>query len=135
MAETVPETGAQARSPLAAVTRGIVWIHAEYFGKGPTRARTDRFGDDGVICVLRDSLTPVETTLIDRGRGDQVLALRHAFQQVMEPEMRQVVEEALRRPVVAFLSQVSLDPDIATEIFFLGPSGSLPPDAYPAASG
>lgn len=119
-----------ARSPLAAVTRGMVRIHAEYFGKGPVRARTDRFGDDGVICVLRETLTPVETTLIERGETEQVVALRRSFQKAMAPEFRAVVEQALGRPVVAFLSQVSLEPDLACEIFFLGPpqDGGAPSD-------
>lgn len=122
------DTAPQARSALASVTRGIVRIHAEFFGKGPTRARTDRFGDDGLICVLRDTLTSVELTLIDRGRAEQVVALRRSFQDVMEPEMREVVERALGRRVVAFLSQVHLEPDLATEIFFLGDAleGSAP---------
>lgn len=115
------EAGTQARSPLATVTRGIVRIHAEYFGKGPVRARTDRFGDDGVICVLRETLTSVETTLINRGEAEQVTALRRSFQRAMEPEFRRVIEDALGRRVIAFMSQVSLEPDLACEIFFLGP--------------
>lgn len=109
------------------MTRGIVRIHAEYFGKGPTRARTERIGTDGVICVLRDTLTAVERTLIERGRAEQVIALRRSFQDVMAPEFRSTVEAALGRPVVAFLSQVHVDPDIATEIFFLGPEDGAEP--------
>ena len=61
-------------------------------------------------------------------RAEQVVALRRSFQDVMEPEMREVVERALGRRVVAFLSQVHLEPDLATEIFFLGDAleGSAP---------
>ncbi len=120
--ETVDAPATGERTPISAVTRGIVRLHAEYFGKGPTQARTERLGADGVVCVLRDTLTPVERTLIERGQGPQVHALRRSFQDVMEPEFRRVVEEALLRPVVAFMSQVHLDPDISVEIFFLGPS-------------
>lgn len=120
MTESGQDATTGARSPLAAVTRGIVKIHAEYFGKGPTRARTDRFGEDGVICVLRETLTSVELTLIERGQADQVSALRRSFQDAMAPEFRGVVAEAMGREVVAFMSQVHLVPDIATEIFFLG---------------
>lgn len=106
-------------SALAVVTRGIVHLHAEYFGKGPTRARTERLGTDGVICVMRDTLTPVERTLVERGRAAQVHALRRSFQDAMEPEFRRIVEEAFLRPVAAFLSQVSLEPDVSVEVFFL----------------
>ena len=111
------------RGPLTAITRGIVKMHSEYFGKGPTRAKTERVGPDLVICVLRDALTPVEQTLVARGRGEQVRSLRRSFQDVMEVEFRDVVERSLDRKVVAFMSQVSLDPDIAAELFFLAPDG------------
>jgi uncharacterized protein YbcI len=121
MGESTQVSAVGERSPLAAVTRGVVRLHAEYFGKGPTRARTDRIGEDGLICVLRDTLTPVELTLIERGRGEQVLALRRSFQDAMAPEFRSVVEAAVGRRVVAFMSQAHLQPDIATEIFFLEP--------------
>jgi uncharacterized protein YbcI len=119
------------RSPLAAVTRGIVQIHSQYFGKGPTKARTDRIGDDGLVCVLRDTLTSVELTLIERGQGEQVLALRRAFQGAMAEEFIGVVEAATGRRVVAFLSQAHLDPDIATELFFLEPVVPLGRDQDP----
>ena len=109
------------RGPLTVITRGIVRMHSEYFGKGPTRAKTERVGPDLVICVLHDALTPVERTLITRGRGEQVRSLRRSFQDVMEQEFRDVVELTLNRKVVAFMSQVSLDPDIAAELFFLAP--------------
>ena len=114
------------RGPLTAITRGIVKMHSEYFGKGPTRAKTERVGPDLVICVLRDALTPVEQTLVSRGRGEQVRSLRRSFQDVMEQEFRDVVERSLDRKVVAFMSQVSLDPDIAAELFFLAPDGPVP---------
>ena len=119
------------RSPLAATTRGIVQLHAQYFGKGPTRARTDWIGDDGLVCVLRDTLTSVELTLMDRGQGAQVLTLRRAFQDAMAPEFIRVVEEATGRKVLAFMSQAHLDPDIATEIFFLEPQVPLGRDEDP----
>jgi uncharacterized protein YbcI len=120
--ESIDVTPVGERTAISAVTRGIVGLHAEYFGKGPTQARTERLNQDGLVCVLRDTLTPVERTLIDRGRGPQVHALRRSFQEVMEPEFRRVVEQALLRPVVAFMSQVHLEPDISVEIFFLGPA-------------
>jgi uncharacterized protein YbcI len=119
MEESPETTRVGERSPLAAVTRGIVQLHSQYFGKGPTHARTDRIGDDGLVCVLRDTLTSVELTLMQRGQAEQVLALRRAFQDAMAKEFIRVVEDATGRKVAAFLSQAHLDPDIAAEMFFL----------------
>jgi uncharacterized protein YbcI len=73
--------------------------------------------------VLVDGFTRAEVTLIERGKAEQVLALRRSFQDAMAPEFRGVVEEAVGRPVVAFMSQVNIDPDLSTEIFFLDQPG------------
>ena len=131
MEESLETTHVGERSPLAAVTRGIVQIYSQYFGKGPTHARTDRIGDDGLVCVLRDTLTSVELTLTDRGQGAQVLTLRRAFQDAMAEEFIAVVEAATGRTVLAFLSQAHLEPDIATELFFLEPIVPLGRDQDP----
>lgn len=104
---------------LAAVTTGIVRLHAEHFGKGPVRARTERVGTDGIVCVLRDNFTSVEHTLIDRGEQAAVQNLRRSFQDVMAADFSAVVEYHTNRRVRAYMSQVHIDPDISTEIFFL----------------
>jgi hypothetical protein len=44
-----------------------------------------------------------------------------AFQDQVEPLMRQAVESATGRAVKAFMSQVSRD-DVAAEVFILGPA-------------
>jgi hypothetical protein len=46
----------------------------------------------------------------------------------MERQFTELVEEATGRPVVAYMSQVHVDPDLAVELFMLGP-----PDGSPAA--
>jgi uncharacterized protein YbcI len=122
---TTDELGAaRERGPLSKITGDLVRLHAEYFGKGPVRARTDFVGTDIVLSVLRDALTPVERTLIARGQGQQVHDLRRSFQSVMEPEFREAIERRTGRVVSAFMSQLTLEPDIAIEVFFLEPEGS-----------
>ena len=110
-------------SLVASITRGIVRLHTEYFGKGPRRARTEWIGTEGVACTMRDTLTQVELTLIDRGHAEQVMALRRSFQDAMAPEFISVVEQATGRKVEAFMSQSHLVPDISTEIFYLEREG------------
>jgi uncharacterized protein YbcI len=39
----------------------------------------------------------------------------------MRPEFTKAVEEITGRTVIAFMSQVHLDPDLAAEIFVLSP--------------
>jgi uncharacterized protein YbcI len=105
---------------LSDVSNAIVRLHAENYGRGPTRARAD-MARDLLIVVLEDSLTPVERTLMDRGRGQQVLDLRREFQAAMGGDYIEVVQAITGRRVRAFLSEVNLEPDIAVELFFLDP--------------
>jgi hypothetical protein len=47
--------------------------------------------------------------------------MRRSFQQAMEAEFRHVVEEATGRKVIAYMSSIHVDPDLAVELFVLEP--------------
>jgi uncharacterized protein YbcI len=106
-------------SVVAAISREIVGIYAEYFGRGPTKAKTS-WHEGFVLCVLEDVFTRAERILIDGGRFDQVRLTRQAFQEEIEPIFREAVERATGRHVDACLSQVTPS-GIAAEVFLLGP--------------
>jgi uncharacterized protein YbcI len=105
---------------LAEISTGLVQLHSRYYGKGPTKAKTHRV-DDTVICFLRGGFTTIERTLLDTGQREPVIEMRSTFQQVMEDEFRSVVEEATGRKVIAYMSTVHIDPDLAVELFVLEP--------------
>jgi uncharacterized protein YbcI len=77
-----------------------------------------------VVVVLEETFTPAERTLIDRGEGDPIHDLRRRFQQVMGDQFKAIVEGATGRPVRAFMSETSLDEDVAVEVFLLGEAPS-----------
>jgi uncharacterized protein YbcI len=112
----------------AAISTGLVQLHRRYYGKGPTKAKT-YFLDDTVVCILQGGFTTVERTLIDEGDVDTVYAMRRSFQRVMEEQFTLVVEEATGRKVIAYMSQIHEDPDLAIEIFVLEPSEEHSPVA------
>jgi uncharacterized protein YbcI len=68
---------------------------------------------------MEDIYTPGERTLIDAGEWEQVKATRQSFQMAMRPVFTDLVEMAMERKVIAFMSQVHCDPDMAAEIFVL----------------
>ena len=107
-------------SLLAALTREIVRLHADHYGKGPTKARSYWAGDT-LICQMEETLTPVERTLIVRGKSTEVHALRRGFQDATEPEFIAAVEMLTGRTVRAFLSQVHLAPEVDIEVFVFEP--------------
>lgn len=121
MRESKP-TGAVGEA-LADISNALVGLHKRFYGKGPVRAKT-YLVDNTVLCLLEGGFTIVERTLVDIGRDEVVRDLRHNFQLAMQEQFTQVVEDTLGRRVVAYLSQVHTDPDIAVELFMLEPTGS-----------
>jgi uncharacterized protein YbcI len=107
---------------LARISTDLVGLHSRYYGKGPTKAKTYQLNDT-VICMLRGGFTTVERTLIEDGQVDAVYMMRRSFQQAMEQQFTDVVEGATSRKVIAYMSQIHADPDLAIEIFVLEPNG------------
>jgi uncharacterized protein YbcI len=103
----------------AEIATRIVQLQSDYYGKGPTKARTYLI-DDLVVVVLEETFTKAERTLVDRGEAEAIQQIRRRFQQQMADEFKAVVEQATGRSVRAFLSETNLEADISVEIFLLG---------------
>ncbi len=102
----------------AAVTSALVGIQNSYLGRGPKTATT--FHHQNVLVTLMyEVLTPAEASLATMHRRDAVANIRHLFQQVMEKDFREAVEELTGRSVIAFISGNNVAPDVATELFIL----------------
>jgi uncharacterized protein YbcI len=108
----------QGKQALAEISESLVSLHREYYGKGPTKAKTFQVNDT-VLCLLQGGFTVVEKTLIEDGRAEAVHDIRRTFQAAMEERFTSVVETALERKVLAYMSQVHHDPDISAELFVL----------------
>jgi uncharacterized protein YbcI len=106
---------------LTAISDGLVALLKEFYGRGPTQAKT-YYHDDLVVCVLRGGFTRVEQTLLEGGRGSAVIEQRMAFQDVMRDRFEQVVEHATGRKVIGFMSGNQQNPDMISEVFVLAPS-------------
>lgn len=108
-----------------AISNAIVQLYHEYCGRGPTKAKTYLM-EDLVVTVLQGTATRLEQTLAAAGEADRVRGVRQAFQDSLGAMFVAKVEGLTGRKVVAFLSQSSLDPDVAVEVFTLEPNGSAP---------
>ena len=116
MATEISERGRQA----AAISNAIARLHREHYGRGATTTRTI-IQRNFVVCFLEDIYTPVERTLIESDRRDAVRGTRNIFQDAMSAKFTEAVEAATGRNVIAFMSQVTFDPDMAAEVFVLEP--------------
>lgn len=103
----------------AEISRQMVRIYKEQFGRGPTKVKTDFAGPDVVVTTLENSFTPAERRLVEMGEHQRMRDTRLYFQHSTEPLFKETVEEILGRKVRAFLSGLDAAEDVSAEIFYL----------------
>jgi uncharacterized protein YbcI len=108
-------------SQLMQVSRAMVRIYKEQFGRGPERVRSHYAGPDAIVCFLEQTLTPVERTLAAIGEQQRLRDMRMLFQYAAEAEFRGAIEEITGRRVSAFVSGIDVDADVASELFTFEP--------------
>jgi uncharacterized protein YbcI len=106
---------------LTEISDGLVALLKEFYGRGPTRAKS-YYEDDLVVCLLRGGFTRVEQTLLEGGRGSSVVQQRMDFQHLMRRRFEEVVERATGRRVIGFMSGNQQEPDMMCEVFVLAPT-------------
>ncbi len=103
----------------ATLSREMVRIYKEQFGRGPTKARTEFAGPDIVIVTLENTLTPAEQSLVEMGEHQRLRDTRMYFQHATEEEFRGTIERILGRRVRAFVSGIDTCADVSSEVFHL----------------
>ena len=106
---------------LTAISDGLVGLLKEFYGRGPSRAKS-YYQDDLVVCVLRGGFSRVEETLLEGGRGPAVIHQRMEFQELMRERFEAVIERATGRRVIGFMSGNQQHPDMMCEVFILEPT-------------
>lgn len=117
---------------LTAISDGLVALLKEFYGRGPTQAKS-YYQDDLVVCVLRGGFSRVEQTLLEGGRGAVVIQQRLEFQELMRERFEAVIAEATGRQVIGFMSGNQQDPDMMCEVFILAPSDLVSGDELHAS--
>lgn len=103
----------------AEISREMVRLYKEQFGRGPTRARTEFAGPDIVISTLEDSLTLAERRMAEMGEDQRLRDTRTFFQHATEKDFCAVIERLLKRKVRAFVSGIDTARDVSAEVFYL----------------
>ena len=101
-----------------ALSNAMVGLKKQYYGKGPSRARSYLM-DEYVFVVMEGGLTRSEETLLAAGQPDLVRNYRLAFQEAVTQTTTQAVEDLTGRRVLSYHSQIVFDPTRAFEIFVL----------------
>jgi uncharacterized protein YbcI len=111
-------------SVLMEVSNHMVRLYKEQFGRGPTSARTYWAGPDTLVCILDDTLTPAERTLMEMGEHQRLRDTRLFFQYASVAEFGAPVERATGRKLKAFHSSTDSEANgQAIEVFVLHPPG------------
>ena len=106
---------------LAAISNQMVRLLRDATGRGPTQCKTFWAGDEMILVQIKGGYSAAEHTLAEAGHEDEVHSSRRALQDSIEEDMRSIVESQVGRPVVAFMSNTHMDPDMMIEVFALGP--------------
>ncbi len=101
---------------LARISNEMVRAQKEFFGKGPTEAKSYLL-DDLLFIVMRGGMTTAEKTMLQFGQHDQVRQFRQLFENEMTERLTGMIEELTGRKVLTYQSQVMFDPDIVVEMF------------------
>ena len=108
----------RSQSVRAEISNAMVGLKKEFYGKGPTRAKTF-LNDNYVFCAMEGGLTRNEETLIGRGHEDLVRNYRLRFQEAMEDPMVEAIQRITGRKVIGYHSQIVFNPERVFEIFVL----------------
>ena len=115
-------------SVLASISREMVRLYKQQFGRGPTKARTDWCGQNTLVTILEDTLTQAEQNMVKLGEHQRLRELRLMFQYASVEEFCEPVERLSGRKVRSFLSATDATVEgLSMETFVLYPKGQEGP--------
>jgi len=128
-------TAEEARtSAVMEVSNAMVRLYKEFFGRGPTLARTHWAGPDALVAVLEGTLTPAERNMVRMGEHQRLRDTRMFFQYATVREFCEPVEQITGRKVRSFLSSIDTEVEgLSIEMFVLHPAGYSGPSRTEAA--
>jgi len=124
------------RSVQQEISKEMVRLYKEYFGRGPTKVRTDWANADTLVVTLEQTLTLAEEKMAAMGEHQRLRDTRMFFQHATVPEFCAPVERLTGRKVRSFLSSIDTQVSgLSTEVFVLHPEGYEGPARGEVAEG
>src|SRR3954447_20497680 len=109
---------------LMEVSNAMARLYKDYFGRGPTSARTHWCGENLLTVLLEDTLAPAERNLVKLGQHQRLRETRMFCQYDTVREFCEPIEQITGRKVRSFLSGIDTEVDgLSVELFILHPSG------------
>jgi len=112
-------------SVLPEISKELVRLFKEQFGRGPTSVRAAWATDDVLTVILENTLTPAERNLVRMGEHERLRETRMFFQYASVREFCEPIERLTGRKVRAFISCVDTHAEgLSVETFVLHPAGA-----------
>lgn len=103
------------------IANEMVRAYKEALGRGPTKARVHFPRADTLLVLLENTMTPEERTLAALDEGGRLRQNRLVLTTALEARFRSIVERAVGRRTLAFVSGFDTRRDVAVEVFTLEP--------------
>ena len=126
---TVTTKPRSAAAPTLEIANAIAAAYKDTLGCGPNKARVHFAPPAMLVVVLENTMTREERTLAALGEDERLRERRLVLTTALEDRLRSIVERALGRRTLVFLSGIDTRRDVAVEVFTLAPE----PTDCPAA--
>lgn len=103
------------------LANGIAGAYKEALGTGPGKATVHLASPGTLVVVLENTMTIQERTLAALGEDARLRESRLSITAALEDHFRSIVERALGRRTLAFLSGIDARRDVAVDVFMLEP--------------
>ena len=113
-------------SPTLEIANAIARAYKDALGRGPTKSRAHFAGADTLVVVLEETMTVQERNLASLRETEPLREYRLVVTRALEDRFRSIVERALGRRTVAFVSGFDTVRDVAVEVFTLAPESTDP---------
>jgi uncharacterized protein YbcI len=114
-----------AASPTLEIANAMVRAYKDALGRGPTKCRVHFAGADTLVVVLEDTMTVQERNLASLGEDAALRQYRLVLTRALEDRSRSIVERAVGRRTLAFVSGFDTVRDVAVEVFTLAPESTI----------
>jgi uncharacterized protein YbcI len=101
------------------IANAMVRAYKDALGRGPNKSRVHFARADTLVVVLENTMTVGERTLASLGEVERLRAHRLVLTTALEDRFRSIVERALGRRTLAFVSGFDAQRDVAVELFTL----------------
>lgn len=108
-------------APMLEIADAIAAAYKDALGRGPKKTSVHLAAPETLVAVLESTMTAQERTLAALGEDERLREHRLVLTAALEDRLRSIIERALGRRTLAFLSGIDTRRDVTANVFTLAP--------------